>query len=97
MFGVAEPDPEALAATWAELETTAADVGAALAHWRARALRAEAEAAEWRRRYEASSSTDTAATLARLEEENRALRERILEARARVQRLLARLQALERP
>lgn len=97
MSDVVEPDPEALAATWSELETAAADLVAALGHWRARALRAEAEAAEWRRRFEASAGEALQAELARLRTENQVLRQRILEARARVQRLLARLQALERP
>lgn len=87
--GGVRPDLEALL----ELEEVLRLLESELAGWRRRALAAEAKAAELGR---ALGEGDEAPTRSRkLEEENRALEQRLTMARSRVSDLLSRLAFLE--
>jgi hypothetical protein len=88
------PDARALA----ELEHLFRHLGAEVAQWRRRSLKAEAELAQVKAKgvYEGPELTSVRDRVADLETENRMLRERIDVARERVRTLNARLAFLER-
>jgi hypothetical protein len=87
--GVARPDLEALR----ELEEVLRLLESELAGWRRRALAGEAKAAELGRVLEEGDDAPTRSQ--HLEEENRALEQRLTMARSRVSDLLSRLAFLE--
>ncbi|MGH7631129.1 MAG: hypothetical protein ACREOF_17435 [Gemmatimonadales bacterium] len=88
------PDGKALA----ELEQLFRHLGAEVAQWRRRSLKAEAELAQVRSKggYEGPELTGVRQRVVDLEVENQQLRERIDAARERVRTLNARLAFLER-
>jgi predicted nucleic acid-binding Zn-ribbon protein len=88
------PDAKALA----ELEQLFRHLGAEVAQWRRRSLKAEAELAQVKARgvYEGPELTGVRDRVVELENDNRQLRERIDAARERVRTLNARLAFLER-
>ncbi len=88
------PDGKALA----ELEQLFRHLGAEVAQWRRRSLKAEAELAQVRSKgvYEGPELTGVRQRVVDLEGENQQLRERIDAARERVRTLNARLAFLER-
>jgi chromosome segregation ATPase len=88
------PDRQALV----ELEQLFRHLGAEVAQWRRRSLKAEAELAQVRAKgvYEGPELTGVRQRVAELETENQQLRERIDAARERVRTLNARLAFLER-
>jgi hypothetical protein len=80
-----------------QLEVILRHVADELALWRARALKAEAELKDGGGRAPVAGKTDpeTKARVADLEQENKALRQRVEAARGRVHDLLSRLTFLE--
>ena len=88
------PDHTALV----ELEQLFRHLGAEVAQWRRRSLKAEAELSEVRSKgvYEGPELTGVRQRVTELEGENQRLRERIDAARERVRTLNARLAFLER-
>jgi len=88
------PDRKALA----ELEQLFRHLGAEVAQWRRRSLKAEAELAQVRAKgvYEGPELSGVRQRVVELETENQQLRERIDAARERVRTLNARLAFLER-
>jgi cell division protein FtsB len=80
-----------------QLETILRHVAEELAGWRARALKAEGELKESGGRSGAPAKLDaeTRGRVSELEQENKALRQRVEAARLRVQDLLSRLTFLE--
>lgn len=88
------PDGKALA----ELEQLFRHLGAEVAQWRRRSLKAEAELAQVRAKgvYEGPELTGVRQRVVELEGQNQQLRERIDAARERVRTLNSRLAFLER-